>query len=333
MQPPSARSRALSLCPHLICILLLIFSQLGILSAQQGRPLTQSELLALLQGGVSSSRVAALVEERTINFEVTPQVETTLREAGASDELVVALRLASKLRKERATAKTATLKIASKPGEAEVYLDDQPRGTTSGDGILVLPGLESRNYRLRVFLKGFETSNSVITLTPGETQTVTVTLIKKTQQEIQQPHLPLANDIPPKASPSKAKSAANLNAAAVLGKARTLCILLGSDSSPTLKTEIGKKILKWGRLNLVTNPEEADLVLEVQQTGHLYRSGPHESNQAAAILKSREFDAELWSVTKGGTLSFLGYSAAWVGRAIADELIKFFNAATAAPTK
>ena len=333
MDSPSAISRALRSYSHLICICLLIFSQPGILSAQQHKPLQESEVLALLDGEVNSSRIATLVEERGVNFEVTPQVETKLRRAGASDELVVAMKLASKLRTEGATPKTATLKVASKPGEAEVYLDDQPRGTTSVDGILMLPGLESRNYQLRVFLKGFETWNSDITLTPGETQTVTATLIKKTQQEIQQPQLPLAKDIPPQATPSKPKSAADLSVSEVLGKARTLCIVLGPDSSRALKTEIAKRILKWGRLNLVSNPEEADLILEVHQTGHLYKSGPQESNQAAAILKSREFGSELWSTTKGGTLSFLGYSAAWVGRAIADDLTKFFNAATAAPRK
>jgi hypothetical protein len=322
MQPRSARPRARISCSHLICICLLIFSQLGTLSAQQGKPLTESEVLALLEGGVSSGRVASLVEERSIDFEVTPQVETKLRGAGATNELMVTLRLASKLRKETASAKTATLKVVSKPGEAEVYLDDQPKGTTSAAGILELRGLDCRNYRLRVVLKGFETWNSVITLNPGETQIVTATLAKRAEQEVQQPQLP-----------SKPKSAANLNTAAVLREARTLCILLGPGSNAALKTEIEKKILKWGRLNLVSSPEGADLILDVHQTGHLYKSGPQESNQAAAILKSREFNAELWSITKGGVLSLRGYSISWVGQAIADELIKFFTQATGAPKK
>ena len=74
MRTPRATSSALSWCPHLICICLLIFSQLGILSAQQGKPLNEAEVVALLQNGVSNSRIAALVEEKGINFEVTEAI-------------------------------------------------------------------------------------------------------------------------------------------------------------------------------------------------------------------------------------------------------------------
>jgi hypothetical protein len=74
---------------------------------------------------------------------------------------------------------------------------------------------------------------------------------------------------------------------------------------------------------LVAVPQQADLVLEVVQTGQLSASGS--GNQAAAILRDASSGAELWSTTKGGSWTWSGWSNAWVGRAIADALIKYVN--------
>ena len=75
---------------------------------------------------------------------------------------------------------------------------------------------------------------------------------------------------------------------------------------------------------LLAAPVQADLTLEVVQTGTLGTGG----NQAAAMLKDNQSGAELWSCTKGGGWAMSGWSNAWVGRAIADEFIKFFSATT-----
>ncbi|HXR10470.1 MAG TPA: hypothetical protein VN792_06815, partial [Candidatus Acidoferrales bacterium] len=50
--------------------------------------------------------------------------------------------------------------------------------------------------------------------------------------------------------------------------ARTLCVVVPSGNA-VLATELSNKIIKWGKLALVTSPEQADLVLKVEQTGQL----------------------------------------------------------------
>lgn len=131
--------------------------------------------------------------------------------------------------------------------------------------------------------------------------------------------------------PTRAKSDRSRAPAEVLGAAKTLYVWVHS-GSPVLKTEISKKLLNWGRLTLVSLPAEADLILEVVQTGSL-NLGTGEGNQAAALLRDRESGMELWSTTKGGSWSMKGWSHAWVGRAIAAEFIRFYNSTTKSPPK
>jgi hypothetical protein len=112
----------------------------------------------------------------------------------------------------------------------------------------------------------------------------------------------------------------------VLAGARSLCIVQ-ENGSPVIKAEIEKKLLKWGRLTLLSSVNGSDLVLVIAQTGQL-NVVTGEGNQAAASLKDQESGAVLWSTTKGGSWSMRGYSNAWVGRAIADELTKFLASST-----
>jgi len=109
----------------------------------------------------------------------------------------------------------------------------------------------------------------------------------------------------------------------VMVSAKTIYVWM-RNGSPVLRSEISKKLLKWGRLTVVTSPEQADLVLEVVQTGQLdVATGA--GNQATATLKDHQSEVELWSDTKGGSWAMSGWSNAWVGRAIAGDLIKFFD--------
>jgi len=117
----------------------------------------------------------------------------------------------------------------------------------------------------------------------------------------------------------------------LVSAAKTLCVSI-SAGSPVLQTEISKKLLQWGKLILVSSPSQADLVLEVVQTGQL-NLGTGAGNQAAALLRDSESGTQLWSTTKGGSWSMSGYSSAWVGRRIADEFIKFYNSTTKAGKK
>jgi hypothetical protein len=109
--------------------------------------------------------------------------------------------------------------------------------------------------------------------------------------------------------------------AEVLADAKSLQVQIVA-GSPVLKTEISKELLKWGKLTLVSQSDGADLMLSIAQTGRLDMMGS--GNQAAAILRDPE-GTELWSTTKGGSWAMSGWSNAWVGRAIAKDLIKFIE--------
>lgn len=59
------------------------------------RPLAESDIAKLLEAGVTPTRVAALVAERGVSFDLTPEAEQRLRQAGADDALLLALVKAS----------------------------------------------------------------------------------------------------------------------------------------------------------------------------------------------------------------------------------------------
>jgi S1-C subfamily serine protease len=112
----------------------------------------------------------------------------------------------------------------------------------------------------------------------------------------------------------------------LVASAKTLCVWVASGNA-VLKTELSGKLLEWGKLKLVSSPEEADLVLKVVQTGEL-NMATGAGNQATVLLTDRASGIELWSKTKGGSWAMSGWSNASVARALAREFIKFFESAT-----
>lgn len=65
-----------------------------------GDPLTKSEIVTMLQGGIPSSRVEQFVEVRGVNFSVTPQITAEIKSAGGDRSLIGAIT-------EKATAQAA----------------------------------------------------------------------------------------------------------------------------------------------------------------------------------------------------------------------------------
>ena len=136
--------------------------------------------MELLKGSVPSSEIARVVGENGISFRMSDELESQFREAGATDELIDALKKASKPEETTPTAPaTGTLKIQSQPGEAQVYVNDEPKGMTSPAGELRLSGMAPGTYRLRVALAGYKTWENSVTVTAGETVTPFVTLEKQ----------------------------------------------------------------------------------------------------------------------------------------------------------
>jgi formylglycine-generating enzyme required for sulfatase activity len=103
-------------------------------------PLSRDQVVHLLKSYVSPKVIAGMVRERTIDFQMTQQVESELRQAGATDELLETLReLAPKpaptpgsLRKNPKDGLNyvwippATFMMGCSPGDAECHDDEKP---------------------------------------------------------------------------------------------------------------------------------------------------------------------------------------------------------------
>jgi hypothetical protein len=165
------------------CWILLVLAALGFAgptAAEKGKPLAVKDVMELLKGSVPSSEIARVVDENGISFRMFDELENQFRSAGATDELIAALKRASK--PETTTPPepaTGTLKVQSQPGEAQVYVNDEPKGMTSSNGELRLSGMAPGTYRVRVTLTGYKTWENSVTVTAGETVTPFVTLEKE----------------------------------------------------------------------------------------------------------------------------------------------------------
>jgi hypothetical protein len=158
---------------------LLMMPTLRTSAAQQGKPLTEQEVVELLDGGVPGRRVSAIVDDRGIDFDFTPEVEHRIREAGGTDDVVEALGRAARRRAESEPPRTGALTIKTAPGESQVYLNDELKGMTSPEGELHIADLQPGTYNLRVSLLGYQSYEKPVTVSAGEEQTLAVTLVQK----------------------------------------------------------------------------------------------------------------------------------------------------------
>lgn len=56
-----------------------------------GPPLSKSEIITMLQGGLPTARVEQFVEARGVNFAITPQIAREIKEAGGNNALIGAI--------------------------------------------------------------------------------------------------------------------------------------------------------------------------------------------------------------------------------------------------
>jgi hypothetical protein len=172
-------------------------------AAQKGKPLDEPEVIELLQGGVPSARVAEIVDERGITFDFSPESEQRVRNAGGADDLIAALGRAAKRRAESEQPRSGGLRFQTTPGEAQIYLNDEPKGITSPEGDLRLPSLKPGTYNARVSVLGYESWEKSLTVVAGELQTVYVTLAKKPAENPVKYNPPVpVQETPPVTSPS-----------------------------------------------------------------------------------------------------------------------------------
>jgi formylglycine-generating enzyme required for sulfatase activity len=124
------------------------------------KPLTQEQIGKLVAGGVPSQRAAALLKQHGIDFVADEEYLDTLRAAGATDEVIAALREAS-------AAVWAELAVVTSPN-ADVYLDGALQGRANAQGELRVrskPG----GHTLKVSLRDKKDFEQSVTLAARQT--------------------------------------------------------------------------------------------------------------------------------------------------------------------
>jgi len=214
MHPTSQANRNL-LALLIILMAAIAFGPSPAISA--AKPLSKQEVLDLLSQDLPSEKVAEMVKkEGGINFPMTSAAEQEIRAAGGTDDLIRVLRdLAPKGHPTPAhpPAQTTTtpasppvLVIQSTPGDSQVYVDDEPVGSTSHAGRMKLTRLPPGEHNVRVSLRGYQDHEQTITLAAGQTTTVAANL---------QPAAPAYN--PPQAPPVEETPTAPTSPAGYLG--------------------------------------------------------------------------------------------------------------------
>ena len=155
---------------------------------KSNQKLTAQDVIDLLTKDTSSDDVATTAQEAGISFQVTPSVEKRIRDVGGTDNLIRVLRsLAPKGSNQNQVtphppppASPPVLMIESSPGQSQVYVDDEPVGSTSQEGHLKMTRLAPGDHRVRVTQAGYQDYEENITLTAGGVTTVAATLQQTT---------------------------------------------------------------------------------------------------------------------------------------------------------
>ena len=170
--------------------ILLFLSSASAISGSPQKPrkaLAKNEVIELLESGVAPERVGELVRQYGVAFELTSETEGELRDAGATDDLLKALRHSASSAAPHAPRPAAPpaaapptgppiLLIEVTPGGAQTYIDDEPVGTTSPAGRLKLSSLGPGEHRVRLSLRGYRDHEQSVRLAAGQTANVTATL-------------------------------------------------------------------------------------------------------------------------------------------------------------
>ncbi|MGH7909917.1 MAG: hypothetical protein ACRENW_08745, partial [Thermodesulfobacteriota bacterium] len=108
---------------RLILLAALLVAPLLVLAQEAVRPLAEADIVQLLQAGVTPARAATLIEQRGISFEVTPEVETRLRQAGGDDALIAAVTRAA-APPEEAIRRLTLAELRAKDGDRSAALSE-----------------------------------------------------------------------------------------------------------------------------------------------------------------------------------------------------------------
>ncbi|MGH9787418.1 MAG: tetratricopeptide repeat protein, partial [Candidatus Acidiferrales bacterium] len=103
---------------------LLVLLAAALAFAQEAaRPLAENDIVQLLQAGVTPARAATLVEQRGISFDITPDAEARLRQAGGDDALIAAVTRAA-APPEEAIRRLTLAELRAKDGDRSAALGE-----------------------------------------------------------------------------------------------------------------------------------------------------------------------------------------------------------------
>lgn len=169
-EPRHAREAALLVAGAVVLAGILI-SPPALRGKAKHEPLKESEVLDLLRNDVPSQRVEVVARQFGIAFPLTPEIESRLRSAGASGELLDALRELSNKPKA-----PSDLEVLSKPGHAQVYVDDVFQGETSEKGTLKVPNLKPGKHQVRLSRQGYPDFEKTVQVAAGQAVQLEATL-------------------------------------------------------------------------------------------------------------------------------------------------------------
>jgi Tfp pilus assembly protein PilF len=134
------------------------------------KPLRQDDVLELVRGGVSSERVADLVQERGIDFELTMEYIESLRTAGAANVLIEALRVAKGPVQKTLARQHVARAVEFEQRKSYVRAEDELRAAlrldpASGEVHVALGGLLMRQER---WDEAVSTYRAAARLKPGD---------------------------------------------------------------------------------------------------------------------------------------------------------------------
>ena len=106
-----------------VTALVVLLAAVPAVAQEPVRPLAEADIVQLLQAGVTPARAATLIEQRGISFELTPEVESRLRQAGGDDVLIAAVTRAA-APPEEAIRRLTLAELRAKDGDRSAALSE-----------------------------------------------------------------------------------------------------------------------------------------------------------------------------------------------------------------
>ena len=141
------------------------------------KKLTEQDVIELLTGDASNSRCdRGGAEIGHLLSSDRRRGQSYSRRRGGSEELIRVLRSLAPRAPVVPSAAAPTLMIQSTPGQCQVYIDDEPLGTTSPEGRLKLTQLAPGSHSVRLSLAGYQDYEKTVNLSGGQTTSLAATL-------------------------------------------------------------------------------------------------------------------------------------------------------------